>query len=97
MNIALVLHTIHSSPQSTRVSRCLMRTLTDCRAFFFSPIFFPRYWITKSVPSFVYTTLKAHSLFFSTSYYLLSSFVTNSSPTLPKPVKKIKLLAMISL
>lgn len=96
MHIALVLHTIHSSSQW--VSGCLMRTLINCRALFSpQPIFFSPYWITKSAPSFVHTTLKAHSLFFCMPYYVLSSSVTNPSPTLPKPVKKIKLLAMTSL
>lgn len=70
MHIALVLHTIHSSSQW--ISWCFMRTLINCRAFFFSTYLLP-YWITKSVPSFVYTTLKGHSLFFCMPYYLLSS------------------------
>lgn len=98
MHIALVLHTIHSSSQW--VSRCLMRTLINCRAFFFPPIFFPSHWITKSVPSFVYTTLKAHSLFFCMPYYVLSSallLLTLLPSPLPKPGKKMKLLATISL
>lgn len=47
----------------------------NCRAFFFSPppILFPCYWITNSVTSFVYTMLKAHSLFFCMPYFVLSS------------------------
>lgn len=67
-----MLHTIHNSSQL--VTQFLMRILINCGAFWlFPPIFFPCYWNTNSIHSFVYTTLKAHSLFLCMPYYVLSS------------------------
>lgn len=96
--IHIVLCATHSSPFFSTGSPILMRILT-VGLFDFSAPLLP--WLLDHQPPSQFCLHHVKSPFFIPLHTLLcsqlSSFVSNPSPTLLKPVEKIKLLSMISL